>query len=95
MAQVSFPITTFQFPDTTAISNGYLIIQLNKDCTIPGVGQVGASIKVKVLLNNGGQPTTSVLFHTNASLSPSDSQYIYSVYSSAGQRVAGPIPIII
>jgi hypothetical protein len=96
MAQVPFPITTFQYPNTYAVANGYLIVRLNKDCqVISPPGQIGAKLKIKVPLNNGGSPTDTVTFWPNNALDPDDSVYIYSVYNAEGQIILGPASLVI
>lgn len=95
MSQVVFPITTFQYSSTQPVANGYMIIHLNKDCAITGNGgQISARIKIRVPLDAGGE-VAEVLFWPNVELNPSDSVYVYSVYNKDGQRVLGPLSIII
>lgn len=95
MAQVLFPITTFQFASTEPVANGYMIIHLNKDCAITGNGgQVSARIKIRVPLSSGGE-LAETFFWPNSELVPSDSVYVYSIHKQNGQRVLGPLSITI
>lgn len=94
MAQEPFPITQFVFANTLPVAKGYLIIQLNKDVLAP-TGQIGSQVKVKVLLDASGEITDSPLFWPNIQLTPNDSLYILNVYTAEGQRVLGPISILL
>jgi hypothetical protein len=78
----------FQDLEGNPLSNGSLTLQLTKDAQIPGVGQLGAGVIVKVSLDvNGNAPLLGNVVWPNASLIPTDTQYIVIAYSAAGQRV--------
>ena len=92
MAQVSFPLTNFQFADGNPVANGYLKVRLNIDGAANNT-QLNTQF-LKVSLDSSGNIIGSPVFWQNSSISPS-TYYIYSVYSAQGQRVAGPNKIII
>lgn len=94
MSQVSFPIAKFQYGNTSPVANGYVLVNLNKDCRSTS-GQVSAGIKSKLTLDATGAVIESPLFWPNVQLTPSDGLYIYSVYTQLGQRVLGPVSMII
>lgn len=94
MAQTPFPIATFQYSNTQPVVLGYVLINLNKDCVSP-IGQLSAGVKTKLLLDVAGSTTDGPTFWPNSQLTPSDVLYIYSVYTALGQRVLGPLSIVI
>lgn len=96
MAQVPFPITSFQFPNTLPVANGWMTLHLNKDCQLPtNLGQLTGRVKVKVPLNALGQVSDEFTFWPNEELFPPDSSYVMYVYKSNGDLVLGPINIVI
>lgn len=96
MAQVPFPITSFQFPDTEPVANGWIILHLNKDCQLPNnLGQIAGRAKVRVLLDANGQVSDAFTFWPNEELFPPDSSYVMYVYNKAGELVLGPINLVI
>ena len=94
MAQSPFPIAQFVYANTLPVADGFVVVQLSKDCKSSG-GQVASRIKVRLLLNSSGNIINDPLFYPNSELQPNDSVYIYSVYNSDGHRVLGPVTILI
>lgn len=90
MAQSSFPISFFVYANTLPVANGSVVIQTNKDVQIPSIGQISSRIKIRVLLDENGEMLGAPLFWPNSELNPTDSYYIYSVYTAKGQRIVGP-----
>lgn len=75
--------------DGSPNANGYLKIQLNRDCKINSSGQVGHWSENTIQLDSNGNVSGTVLIWPNDQLSPT-SKYIFRVFSSLGQLVAGP-----
>lgn len=94
MARFTFPITKYQLADTAPVANGYLIINLSKDVTSPS-GPVAAKLKAKVMLDENGEITGNPQFWTSEDLIPNDSYYITVVYTATGERIAGPLNILV
>lgn len=90
MAQSSFPISFFVYANTLPVANGSIVIQTNKDVQIPSIGQISSRIKLRFSLDENGEIVGAPLFYPNAELNPTDSYYIYSIYTDKGQRVIGP-----
>lgn len=90
MAQQPFPITSFQFNNMQPVANGYLLVNLNKDARC-ATGNISSGVKVKIPLDANGNLTQGNIFYPNIEIFPMDTVYVYSVYDSAGQRVAGPL----
>lgn len=94
MPQGPLPTSTYQLADTTPVANGYLIVNLSKDCTA-STGPIGSKVKVKVLLDQNGEVSGAPQFWRNEDLNPDDSYYIVVVYTAIGERVAGPLNILV
>lgn len=91
-----FPVTTFQLANGDPLANGYLLLNLSKDVST-GTGQLSGKVKVKIQLDSNGEITGTPYpeFYPNITLTPSDSYYIVSIYTSEGERVAGPLSYIV
>lgn len=87
MARVSFPLSVFQDSDGNPISFGYVLVNLSTDVKTPTPTQIASSFVAKINLDINGAVTGSPMVWPNAQLSPSDSVYVYSVYSRLGQEV--------
>ena len=90
MAQITFPALQFFDPEGNPIAGGHVDISLSTDCQTTGNTQIGSGIVTKIPLDTTGTITGSYLIWQNASLTPSGSYYILSVYTSSGQLVQGP-----
>jgi hypothetical protein len=85
----------FQTPTGDPLSNGYLLFSLSQDAqvTVSGVTeQVGAGEIISVPLDDDGNIVTSPeqLIWPNDVLTPANTFYTVSAYSSIGQLVWGP-----
>ena len=88
MAQVSFPLTTYQLPSGVPVADGSLVVRLNADGQV-GTSQI-ASNPVRLPLDANGTLSTSYLFWSNSNIAPTGTYYIYSVYTSDGEMISGP-----
>lgn len=79
----------FQYPNGLPVANGYLLVSLSEDCKTADGKQLVAEMITRVPLNANGSATGFLPF-VNADLTPNDSMYRISVYSSDGQLVRGP-----
>ena len=96
MSQVTFPLTTFVLGNTLPVASGYMQIHLSKDCAIQAnQGQIAYRRRVRVPLDINGNVSQDFTFWPNIQLSPNDSVYVYSVYTADGQKVLGPVSIVI
>jgi hypothetical protein len=94
MAQETWPITNYQFVNGNPVAFGYLIIHLDKDA-VSSTGQVSSRVKVKLSLDGAGMIVSGPVFWPNSQLTPTDTLYIYSVYTQAGQRILGPLSLLV
>lgn len=94
MAQTPFPVSVFEYANTQPVALGYVVVNLNKDCLSP-IGQLSAGVKTRITLNASGTPVNAPTFWPNSQLQPADVLYIYSVYTTLGQRVLGPVSLVI
>ena len=81
MSQQALTVTQFVNPDGSPVANGYVTIRLCQD---------GSVNDTQIALDSTGTIVGSPVFWTNASISPSGTYYILSVYAASGQRVSGP-----
>lgn len=83
---------SFQDSLGNVLDSGYLIMELNQDGMVTGVGQVCSGIKIHVPLNSSGNvvasPATEVW--PNDVILPINSFYIVSGYTAEGQLAWGP-----
>lgn len=87
MARVAFPLSTFQDSDGNPVSFGRVLVNLSKDAKTPDPSQVGEGSVAIINLDINGTVIGSPLVWPNAQLTPSDSVYIYSVYSQVGTEI--------
>jgi len=87
MARVAFPLTTFQDSDGNPVSFGYVLVQLSEDAQTPTPEQIASSRLATISLDVNGAVLGSPMVWPNAELTPSDSVYIYSVYSQVGAAI--------
>lgn len=95
MTKVSFPITTFTDPEGNPLSFGYIFLSVNEDVSTPSSTQIGQGAVAIITLDENGVVVGSPTIWPNSELSPSDSTYVYSVYSAMGQLVADDIPLTV
>lgn len=92
MAQVLFPITSYQDPDGNPLINGYLLINISDDVQTP-TGQLGYRSVARVNLDQDGNTEGTALFWPTTELVPNDRVYILRGFTEAGQLVLGPIGV--
>lgn len=90
MARISLPALQFFDSEGNPVALGSVELALSVDCQTTSNTQIGSSVSVKIPLDSTGTITGSYLIWQNASLTPSGSYYILSVYTSSGQLVQGP-----
>jgi hypothetical protein len=90
MAQITLPALQFLDPEGNPVANGHVTLSVSVDCQTASNTQIGSSVSAKIPLDSTGTITGSYLIWQNASLTPSGSYYILSVYTSSGQLVQGP-----
>jgi hypothetical protein len=91
--RVSFPLTTYQYPDGNPVANGTLDVRLSQD-GMANDTQVQRNFS-RVALDSSGVITGSPTFWHNSDISPSGTYYVFNVYNKQGQLVAGPNKITI
>lgn len=94
MARAALPISKFTLADGSALSNGYALVQLNRDAQ-SGDSQVCAAIIVRVELDDTGAPIGSPTFPTNDTMNPSGTVYLLSAYTEDGAVVYQYMPVSI
>lgn len=94
MARTNFPLQTFEDADGTPLSGGHVKIGISSDVYSPD-GQICAGMTLTVALDNSGAMTSIPQVWPNASLVPSGSYYVLSVYSAVGLRVSGPTSVTV
>src|SRR6267142_309317 len=77
---------TFQNPDGTPVSNGYVIATMSKDAVSSDGSQVVAGLRVRGQLDNSGR-TVGFNLWSSDQLTPSDASYILNVYDFNGKFV--------
>jgi len=80
---------TFQYPDGTAVANGYLLITLDQDALAPGELSFSAGRYTKIALDSSGTVTNPVIV-PSSSLIPPSTNYVIKVFSAQGELVRGP-----
>lgn len=95
MAKVGFPLTTFNDSEGNPLSNGYLLIRLNKDAQAPDDTQIGSQTNSRITLDVDGVITGSPGFWGNATLHPSNTVYLLSAFRANGQRVIDNLPVTV
>jgi hypothetical protein len=93
MAQTALVVDNFIYPDGTPVALGYMLIRLSQDGSVNNT-QV-SSQTVKVLLDSLGTVVGSPVFWPNASITPTGTYYIQSIYSAEGQLTSGPNKITV
>lgn len=94
MARAALPISSFTLADGTALSNGYVLVKLNRDAQTSNT-QVCASIVVRLTLDMNGVPIGSPTFPTNGSLNPRGTIYLLSAYQENGALVFENLPVVV
>ena len=89
MSTVAFPITVFYDSSGEPIAYGHVSLSLTEDVYSP-VGQVCASIRVIVPLDDTGTMISIPQVYPCSDLVPSDVQYVLLSYTASGERVSGP-----
>lgn len=77
----------FQDLEGNPLANGYLTFKLTADAQINGVGQIGAGAITTVPLDATGNATGQQGIWPNDQMVPTDTQYVITAYSAAGQPV--------
>lgn len=95
MSKVSFPLSIFQDSDGTPVSFGTVLVHLSIDAKTPDPAQIAASKLAVINLDVNGNVIGSPLVWPNSELNPSDSTYIYSVYSKVGSEIVRDATIIV
>jgi hypothetical protein len=74
------------------LANGFLILELSQDGQVNTSTEVAAGRKIKILLDSSGNVVTSPPQYVwpNDVITPSNTFYIASAYTAAGQLVWGP-----
>jgi hypothetical protein len=80
---------TFQYPDGSAVANGYLLVTLDQDALAPGELSFSAGRSTKVTLDANGTVANPVTV-PSSSLIPPTTNYVIRVYSAQGELVRGP-----
>ena len=88
MFRTALTVNTFQTPDGKPVALGKLTFRLVIDGSVSN--EQIQSNKVVIPLNSSGVITGSPTFWPNASIAPPGTYYVQSVYTAAGQLVAGP-----
>ena len=84
MAQIPFPITTYQLADGTPLANGYLLVRLSQEGSTADSQLSNRSVTVP--LDGSGQIITNS-FYPNNTIFPSGTYYIISAFTATGQLV--------
>lgn len=95
MSRVAFPLSTFEDSDGNPISFGRVLVNLSKDVQTPTPEQIAATFTAVINLDVNGMVLGNPEVWPNSELVPSDSVYIYSVYSELGQEVVREITLIV
>lgn len=95
MAQVSLPFTSFSFADGTPVRNGYVLIRLSQDGSIPAQSLQICTASARVNLSDTGTVLGTYSIWQNADISPVGTYYIFTVYSATGELAAGPLLVTI
>jgi hypothetical protein len=85
----------FQDVQGNALANGYLLMELSQDASVASpASQIAAGYIVKITLNSSGSvdTTTPQYVWPNDVLSPTNTFYNVTGYSSKGELVWGPNP---
>lgn len=77
----------FQDLEGNPLANGYLTFKLTADAQINGVGQIGAGAITTVPLDATGNATGQQGIWPNDQMVPTDTKYVITAYSAAGQPV--------
>jgi len=93
MPKIALTVTNFQNPDGSPVANGYLLFRLNTEGSVSST-QI-SSQTTRISLDSSGNVTGSPTFWPNASLAPSGTYYVRSVYSSGGQLISGPSKVTV
>lgn len=95
MALVAFPISVFQDADGNPVSFGRVLVNLSEDATTPASTQIGAASVAVINLDVNGAVIGSPLVWPNAELNPTDSVYVYSVYSQVGNEIVRDATLVV
>jgi hypothetical protein len=82
----------FQDSEGNVLNKGYLLLKLNQDNNVSGVGNVCAGIEVKIALNSSGSVDTitpQFIWATDV-MTVINAFYTVTGYTSQGQRAWGP-----
>ncbi len=93
MPRIALTVTNFQNPDGSPVALGYLLFQLNTNGSVSST-QISSQI-TRIPLDSSGNITGSPTFWPNASIAPSGTYYIRSVYSAQGQLLSGPSKVTV
>lgn len=82
----------FQDSEGNVLANGYLMMKLNQDELVAGVGQICSGIEIRINLTALGSVSTSPaqLVWGNDQMSPVNAYYRVSGFDSRGQLAWGP-----
>lgn len=82
----------FQDGEGNVLADGYLLLQLSQDALVTGVAQIGSGVAVKIKLNSSGSIDTTVAQSVwgNDQLSPPNTFYTVTGYTSKSQLAWGP-----
>lgn len=92
-SQQPLPITTFQLASGAPVANGSIVIRLNTDGTVSD-----NSVNMKptsIALDSNGVIIGSPVFWPNSTINPVGTYYVVTVYTAQGQKVAGPLKVIV
>jgi hypothetical protein len=93
MAKTALPITTFQLLNGAPVANGSISIRLNTDGNVSDV--LLNTNYATIALDSSGTLVGSPSFWPNSEISPAGTYYIVTVYTKPGDRVAGPLKVIV
>jgi hypothetical protein len=82
----------FQDSEGNVLNAGYLLLKLNQDNSVPGVGNICSGIEVKIILNSSGSVDTITPQYVWATdvMTVANAFYTIVGYTAAGQRAWGP-----
>lgn len=89
MAKVQITGGNFQDSEGNLLANGYLELELNQDESV-GTSLIAAGLIVTVPLDSNGNVLGTVSVWPNDQLSPGNSYYTVTGYSTSGQLAWGP-----
>ena len=94
MSRQAFPFTTFTDPSGSALSGGYILLEVNEDVQSPS-GLLCRGMTLRGELDVNGALISVPQVWPNSQLLPSDSYYVLRGYTSSGELVLGPMRVTV